>query len=204
MGNVKEYIKRHKALHIFILCLVILCIITTMCINYSYAKDDFNYYTDYEKTSEYPWFVYGEGGDLKVSGEHRIDLTWTDKSNKIYLQMLDGDGGILPSKKYLDLAKIPEGTSKIQFDCTLYFKPGQKITAYIFQFNDSKKIENATKIDNISTDTLYENDSNLRNKAYSFSTKVNNKAKYYKILFDIRGEGKAGSLTLRDMDVIFK
>lgn len=203
MRRIKEYVKEHKTLHIFILILFIYCISSVFYINNSYQKNNFNYYTDYEKTSDYPWFAYGEGSSLSVEDEHKINLNWTNQSKKIYLQMLDGEGGILPSKDYLNLAKIPDGATKIQFDCTIFFMPSQKITAYIFQFDDSERIKSATKVDSISTETLYENN-NVRNKSYSFSSKVDKNAKYYKILFDIRAEGKAGNLILRDMDVIFK
>lgn len=203
MNRIIDYTKKHMAMHIVIVVLGISCIVNTLYINYRYKKNDFNYYTNYEKTSEYPWFVSGEECSLSVNGEHSISVRWTENADKMYIQMLDSQNGFLPSEKYIELATIPNDIKKIQFDCLLGVSAGQTIVAYIIQFDEhGNRIE--AKIENINTFNMDKYDQSTTYRNYSINTSRHKDAKYFKILFDVRANGKSGNLNISHMDVIFK
>lgn len=203
MNNVIKFIKINKSINIFVCIMMLWAIVGTLYINYRYDKDDFNYYTGYEDTTEYPWFVSGDECTLSTNNEHSVTVRWTENSDKIYLQMLQSSKGFMPTEEWKSLSEIMPGNKKIQFDCVLNMNAGQTVVAYIIQFDEQgERVK--TKLEKVETGNIDKSDNRVINRNYSISDVICKDAKYYKVLFDLRAEGKSGQLTVSNMDVIFR
>ena len=200
--KLKEYMIKNKDLNLFLIVIFLFMIFGILLV-VNNNKKELNYHTGYEKTDEYKWFVFGDDCKCSIIDDYTISASWGEESNKVYLQLFDGAGGTMMSDEYKDLATIPEGCNNIQFDCTMQVRSGQTITAYIIQYDDNKRLNEFDKIEKVVTEGVTKDNDTVRNRNYSIKANVGEGAKYFKVLFDIRTNGKPDKLVLKDMDVIF-
>ena len=168
-----------------------------------YIHENFTPTIDYRENFESPLeYVWGSTeGEVQLS-ENVAKVAFEGSESKIYFYMFDN---YKAPKQYATLATIPEGTKTIQFDCRLNLKPGLIVTAYIQQFDENGiRIERATKIEQINTETIRENYTSYAEFSYSIKAKCDSACKTFNILFDIRPNGEEGTFAVVDPDIILK
>lgn len=195
-----KYIRNHKALNIILVVAIVFSILMTIYIQMTF-EPIIDYQKEFENTVDYPWTALDVRTPLTLE-EYGFKAYWGEDETKLYIQLFDNYFAY-PPKLYKEVATIPQNVNNIQFDFTLTSPENIEIYCYIMQYSDNGRIEEATIIENISTDIIGHNPYDILSQNVSVRAAIHKATSYYKILFQIKLPGKVGSLSVQNIDILF-
>ena len=166
-----------------------------------------NYRQHLMNTTNYPW-VLTQGGEIS-KGDYSIIVRWTDEQD-MRLQLFDENLNSPPFSTFVESERIPQGSSRIQFDFHMHAPIGINIWFFLLQYDEKGRILEADRIEQLHTTLRHHAGQGAQatsfRRTYSFDAQVHSDAETFRVMMQIRPSAELANsqLSINHMYLVFR